>query len=348
MRYKFFALAAACAFMLNAVGAGFAQTTKTNNQTNGLAALLPASDGVLTLDIQKILSESVPQVLSGKPQMLAGINAKIDEIRDKTGLDPKQFEQVVVGVSTKQISAREVDLEPVFLARGKFNAGALIAIAKLAAKGKYREEKIGSRAVYVFTLSETVASNKPSTKNSWLDRAIDRMINGLAKEIAVSSYDNNTLVFGSPVRVRETLETKTRISNDVLSLISRRPNAIMSFGANLPEGLSKFIDLDNDELGATLDSIRQMSGAVETSGDSVGVSITAKTLNTEQAQNLHETLQGLQMLGKAFIGGGNKGADKQVYGRMIDNAKITRSGAEVLLDLQVPQSDINILLAGVK
>jgi hypothetical protein len=33
---------------------------------------------------------------------------------------------------------------------------------------------------------------------------------------------------------------------------------------------------------------------------------------------------------------------------MIDNARITRTGAEVSLDLQVPQSDINILLVGVK
>jgi hypothetical protein len=33
---------------------------------------------------------------------------------------------------------------------------------------------------------------------------------------------------------------------------------------------------------------------------------------------------------------------------MIDNARITRNGVEVALDLQVPQSDINILLTGIK
>lgn len=347
MRYKLFAFVAACAFVFNAVGATFAQTTRTNAQTNALAALLPASDGVINLDVQKLLNNAVPQILSGKPEMLNGINQKIDEIRDKTGLDARQFEQVVIGVSTKQISAQEIDLEPVFLARGKYNANALIAVAKLASKGKYREEKSGNRTIYVFTLKEMIEQNKPQPKDSWLDKAIDRMINGLTKEIAVSSYDGNTLVFGSLARVRETFEGKARISSEILNLANRKPNAIAGFGAKLPSGLSKFVNLDNDEIGNTLDSIRQISGAMEVSGDSVAVSAMAKTLKADQAQNLEETLQGLQMLGKAFLGG-NKSADKQVYSRMIDNAKITRNGMEVSLDLQVPQSDINILLAGVK
>jgi hypothetical protein len=346
MRYKIFAFIAAFAFVLNGVGAGFAQTKAAAFQTKELAALLPASDGVITLDVQKLLSESVPQILAGKPQMLGDINAKIDELRDKTGLDARQFEQIVIGVATKQITAREVDLEPVFLARGKYNSNALIAVAKLASNGKYREERIGNRTVYVFTGKEIVAQNKPKTKNSWFDKAVDRMINSLTKEIAVTSLDGNTLAFGSLARVRETFEVKTRASGEVLSLINRKPNAVLSFGAILPSGLSKFVDLDNDELGRTLDSIRQMSGALEVSANNVTLSVAAKTLQAEQAQTLHETLEGLQMLGKAFIGG--RGEDKKVLARMIDNARITRSGAEVALDLQVPQSDINILLTGIK
>lgn len=114
MRVKFFALLAFAALFLNIVGAAAAQT-KTNGQTKSLATMLPPSDGVATLDVQRLLNEAMPQVLSGKQETLAGINRKIDEIRDKTGLDARQFEQIAVGVAMKQISAKEVDLEPVFL-----------------------------------------------------------------------------------------------------------------------------------------------------------------------------------------------------------------------------------------
>ena len=345
MRNKFFALFVAFAFVLNGVGAAFAdtKTNKTVKQNNQLAVLLPASDGVMTIDVQRLLNDAVPQILSGKPQMLGDINAKIDEINQKTGLDLRQFEQVAIGVSAKQITAQEVDLEPFVLARGKYNAAALIALAKLASKGKYREEKIGTRSVLVFSGKEIVEQNKPQTKNSFFDKAIDRIINSLTKEIAVTAYDNNTLAFGSLARVRDAFESKSRVNAEVSSLINRKPDAVISFGGKLPNGLSKFIDLDNDELGTTLDTIRQISGAMEISGGNTTLSIAAKTLKSEQAQSLLDTLQGLQMVGKAFVGSA-KGADKKVFARMIDNARITNSGSDVMLDLQVPQTDIDVII----
>ena len=123
MKSKLTAALVAAAFVLNAFGAVFADTdNKKVKQTGALAALLPESDGVLTIDMQRVLSEAAPQILSGKPLLLADLNAKIDEIREKTGLDLRQFEQVAVGVAAKQISDREIDLEPLFLVRGKYNA----------------------------------------------------------------------------------------------------------------------------------------------------------------------------------------------------------------------------------
>lgn len=357
MKGKLTAALVAGAFVLNAFGAVFADTNnKKVKQTNTLAALLPESDGVLTIDMQRVLSEAAPQILSGKPLLLADLNAKIDEIREKTGLDLRQFEQVAVGVAAKQISDKEIDLEPLFLVRGKYNANALIALAKLASKGKYREEKIGARSVYIFSGKEIAEQqgdkvlvtgispqNAAPKKNSWFDKAIERMINGLAREIAVTSYDSNTLAFGSLARVRETVETRTQINADLLNSINRKPNAIAAFGANLPNGLSNLIDLDNDEFGMTLDSIRQTSGAMELINGDTAVSLTAKTAKADQAQKLQKMLQGLQLLGKTLLGS-SKGADKQVYSRLIDNAKITRSQSEVLMGLTVPQSDIDILL----
>ncbi len=345
MKNKFFALLVAFAFVLNGIGTAFADTNpkKKAGQTSQLVALLPASDGVMTLDVQRLFNDALPQILSGNQSMLTDIVGKIDEIKTKTGIDLRQFQQVAVGVAAKQISAKEIDFEPVVLARGTFNAGALLAVAKLASKGKYREEKIGDKTVCVFTMKEVAEENKPPTKNSWFDKAIDRMFAGLSREFAITSYDNNTLAIGSLARVRETLQVKTRISNEFLDLVFRKQNVVMSFGANLPDGLSKFVNLDNDEFGKNLDAIRQIYGTLDIVGTDTVLAVTAKTLKPEQAQSLQETLEGLQMVGKAIIGGA-KGADKQVFGRMIDSAKISQNGNEVTLDLQVAQGDIDILV----
>lgn len=353
MKTKFFAAFVAFAFVLNAFGTAFADTKKTRivKQTNSLAAILPASDGVLTLDIKRALTEAVPQILSAKPQWITGINTKIDEIKGKTGIDLRQFEQVAVGVSMKQISATEVDLEPLVLARGKYNPSALIALAKLGSKGKYREEKVGAKTVYIFTMSEIAEKNKPAAaddstaapKKDWLGSAIDRMMDGLLKEVAVTSYDGNTMAFGTVARVRETLEAKPRINADLLSVVNRKPNAIAAFAANMPTGLTNIIDVEADDFGETINSIRQMSGSMELIKGDTAVSLAAKTSTAAQGKTLNDILVTFQGIGKSFLGDA-KSEDKQIFAKMIENVKITQNQTLVSLDLQVPQSDINILL----
>ncbi len=342
MKNKIFALFVLTAFVFGAVALIFADT-KRSKINNELAALLPASDLVLTLDAQRVFNQALPEVLSANPAMLAEINAHIDALKSKTGLDARQFQQVAVGLATKQVAPKDVEFEPFVLARGNFNAGALLAVAKLASNGKYREEKIGGRTVYVFTAKEIVKTNKPTTKNSFFSKILDKVIKNLTREIAVTTFDDKTLAFGTTARVREAFETKTRVGNDVLALVNRNPNAVVSFGGNMPNGMSAFLPFENDELGKNLDAIRQMSGGLNIGSGNATLSVMAKTLKDEQAQSLHETMQGLQMLGKAFLGG-NKAADKQVYARMVENAKITRSGSELSLDLQVPQTDIDVLI----
>jgi hypothetical protein len=341
MKNKIFALFILAAFVLSAVALIFADT-KTSKANNELAALLPASDLVVTLDAQRLFNQALPQVLAANPKTLAEINAHVDELKSKTGLDARQFQQVAIGLATRQISAKDVEFEPFVLARGNFNSGALVAVAKMAS-GTYREEKIGGRTVYIFTAKEILDKNKPTASNSYFSKIFDKITKSLTREVAVTTYDDKTLAFGTPARVREAFETKTRVASDVLGLVNRNPNAVVSFGGNMPNGMSAFLPFDNDELGKNLDAIRQISGGLNIGSGNAALSVTAKTLKDEQAQGLKETMEGLQMLGKAFLGA-SKSPDKQVYARMIENAKIARVGSEVSFDLQVPQTDIDVLI----
>jgi hypothetical protein len=350
MRKKIFAFLIACAFTLNAAGLAFADVKSKNKerQSSQLAALLPVSDMVVTVNTQRLFNEALPQILSANQPMLSSIIGKIDEIKAQTGIDLRQFEQFAIGVSSKKTLAKDFDFQPVILARGSFNSAALVSLAKVASKGKYREEKVGDKTVYIFTPQEIVGKNKPqnnqpATQSSVFSKSIDKMLNSLTRELAVTTYDNGTLAIGSPARVRETFQAKTRVNAEVLSLVNRKPDALINFGARIPSGMSGLINLDNDELGKNLDSIRQVSGSLDVSGGNAVFSLLARTFKPEQAQALKETLDGLQMVGKAFIGSA-KGADKKVFARMIDNARITNNGTDVMLDLQVPQSDIDILV----
>jgi hypothetical protein len=378
MKKKIFALMIVSAFVLNGgVGVCLAAFTETKpigvtkKQTDELAAQLPASDAVMTLNIQRLFSDALPLVLSGNQPLLAEIVGHIDEVKNKTGFDLRQFEQVAIGVSNKK-SGSNLTFEPVLLARGTFNANALIALGKTAANGKYREEKSGDRTIYIFSplqlmqqpKSSSTAKNPPAatlkalppTKMKTMamkapspfERAVERMFDSLSREVAVTAFSDNTLAIGSAARVRETIAaTSLKIGNDVLNLVTRRANAVLNIGLKLPNGMEDFApDLGNDEISKNLNAIRFLSGSLAAADGSATLSVSAKTALPEQAKSLFEQLQGFQMLGKTFLGGNAKSEDKQVFARMIDNVKIARgeSSNEVMLDLQVPQNDINILL----
>jgi hypothetical protein len=343
MKSKFFAVLIACAVVLNAAGAAFADTKSSKNQ-NQLLALLPASDGVVALDAKRFFNVALPQILSGNKALLDEINGKIDDFKAKTSIDMRQFDQIAVGVAAKQISATDTDFDPVVLARGTFSASSIVTLAKFASNGTYKEEKIGSRTVYVFTAKDIIEKNKPTTKSSMIQKILDKILPRLSGETAVTVYDNNTLAFGKPDRLRLMLtDNKSRVDANLLTQVNRSPNAVMSFAANLPKGFSSFMTLEDDELGKNLDAVRQVYGMMDVTGENTQVAFTAKTLEAAQAEGMLKSLTNFRDLGKILLGG-SKGEDKKVYVRMLENLKITRAGSEVTFDLVVPQTDINVLI----
>jgi hypothetical protein len=316
-------------------------------QVNPLVALLPASDAVISLDAKRFFADGLPRILASNQPVLSEITSKLQDIKASLGIDFRQFDQVAVGLAAKRISPTEVDFDPVVIARGNFSSGALVSVAKLASNGTYREEKVGTRTVYVFSAKEIAQKNAAKISNSKLAGMINRTLNGFTKEVAVTSIDTNTLAIGSIVRVRQALDAKTHVDTEIANLLARKPNTIMSFAAKTPQGLSPYFKMENDELGKNLDSIRFLSGSMDVTESVAVVNFMARTTRPEQAASLLDTLTGLQMVGKAFLGGA-KGADKQVYARMIDNVKFAQAGNEVTVDLQVPQSDIDILIGQIK
>ncbi len=349
MRTKFFATATMAMLLLNTVGMAFDKHGKDvkKRRSNALVAILPASDGVATLNAKRMFSDAMPQVLSANQPMLAAITAHIDNIEAKTGIDLRKFDSVAVGLSFKKVSDKEYDFDPVAIARGDLRSGALVAIAKLASNGTYREEKFGERTIYVFSAKAIVQKTAVKSTGSKIEDTIAKALDGLTHDVAVTAIDGNTLAFGSLARVRETLDGKTHVSADLTALLGLNETSIADFALKTPTGMSKLLPLDNDELGANIDSIRFVSGSVAVSTAGTSLQVIARTVKPDQAQGLFETIDGLKMLGKAFFGG-SKRPDQKVYARLIENAKVSVRGNAVTLELLVPQSDIDALIGAVK
>lgn len=350
MKKSFFAISTLAALLLNVFGfaAGDARTAQVKKaEVARLVSHLPSSDGVVVFDSKRFVNDALPKILSANQPMLNEIMAKIAEMETTTGIDLRKFDQVAVGVAIKTISAKETDYEPVALANGDINAGALLAVAKLASKGTYREEKIGNKTVYVFSAKDVLKKKTTKPSNSKITDLMDHALKDLTKEVAVAALDRNTIAIGSLARVRQTIAADTHISSDITGLLSVKETSVLSFAFKTPGGLSKMLSLDNDELGANLDAIDYLSGSMDVATIGLSVSVVARTKKAEQAQGLKDTLDGLKIVGGAVFGG-SKRPDQQIYARLIKNAKIENRGNDVSLELLVPQADIDGMIGGIK
>lgn len=350
MKTRFFAFAAIAVMLVNIAAFAKPDTRrKTAKQLRAakLVTMLPASDGVVSFDARRFLTDALPKALSANQPMLAEVTAKLNEMESRTGIDLRKFEQVAVGVAFKEISAKQIDVEPVAIASGDVNAGALIAVARLASKGTYRTESIAGRTVYIFAAKDVFQKTSARAVDSKIAEFIGKALDGMTKDVAVAAFDDKTLVMGSLARVAETLEGKSRVAAELSSLLSVKESAVVSFAARTPGGMGALIPLENDEFGKNIDSIQYLSGSLDMGPTGAGLSVVARTKRADQAQALRETLDGLMMVGKAIFGN-SKRPDQQVYGRMIKAAKVDQKGTDISLDILIAQADIDALIGKVR
>lgn len=319
------------------VPASQAQTQRaaasTSSATNPLAAL-PASDVAMFIDMQRLLNDALPRVFSGAPARIAQINTEIDNFKRRTGIDPRSFDRVAVGMRFTTPSAGITKAETVMVAHGSFNAGVLVAAGRLAAKGKYQEEKYKGANIYTFVLNEQI-------------RMLG-LLNMRVSTLAVTALDANTLALGNPSSVRAAIDAAKgggRVNPELVGLATRTPNAIIGFGANLTPAVTGNLNLGDEEMTRNIASIRQAYGAISTTETGFNVMTAARTANAEQAQQLNDTLAALKQFGGMMVGQ-LPGAKGKLARSALDSLRITTQANELQITLVIPQTEITSLMAG--
>ena len=310
-----------------------AQTRNRNTAAPAptLMASLPASDAVAQVKLKQLLSESMPRILANNPTKLSEVNASIDRFKDRTGLDPRMFQQIALGIKFTYPSEGVTKLQTVALANGSFSPNAMVAAGRVASNGKYREEKYQDKTLYIFTLEENIKLL------GILDFRID--------ELAAAPLDNNILALGDPVAVRSAIDasrSRKRANAELIALASRDPNAVIGFGSNMSDQLISNLDIGNAPIATDLKSLRQVFGSVGTTESDLQLFLAARAVNAEAARSLGDTLEGLKLFGAAFVGrlSGVKGV---LAKSALSNLKIVTDANELQLRTSVAQAEIGPL-----
>jgi len=308
-----------------------AQTNRRGTNTSavpGALAALPASDAVMTVDVQRLYKEALPRIYASDPAKLAEINSDIETFKTRTGLDPRAFERVAVGVRVVQTPLGMIKLQSVAIARGTFSAAALVAAGRIAAKGGYQEQQYKGKTIYLFNLGQQV-----------------KFLGLRWTNLAVVVLDGNTLAFGQPERVRaavDALSGGARVATDVVALAQHDPNAIIGMGGNLPAAL-KQIELPSPELSKSVASIRQFYSSFGTSTNGFQMLTVLRTDNADAARNLSDTVEGLKLLAPLYTA--RRSDDKaKLLQQLVDNTKVTTVGNDVQISLEIADTNVATLV----
>jgi len=289
---------------------------------------LPAADAVMLIDVRRMLNETLPRILAGDKVKMGQANSEIDKFKSRTGIDPRAFDRVVLGVRYAYPNATTTKLETIAIAHGTFDAKALAAAARLAANGKYREEKYRNATIMIVGINEQM-----KMLGLWSMKV---------NELAICALDTKTLAIGDVATVRAAIDAgkRGRAANGALiSLASRDPQAVVGFGANLPRELMANLNVGNDTIAKDANSIRQAYGSIGTTDTDVSLSLFARTDNAESAKSLSETVTGLKQLAAIFVFR-MAPPRKALAQSALDNLKITTRGNELEIKTQVTAASL--------
>ena len=326
-------------FLCIGVTAGAASAQRNRNVTasrnpSTLMSALPPSDAVALIKVDRVLDEALPKLLAENPAKLAEVNAELAKFKNDTGLDPRSFDQMALGLQYSYPREGVTKIRSVVLARGTFNAGAIVAAGRLAADGKYQEQKYQGKTIYLFSLDQQL-----KLAGLW-----DIKLG----ELAVTSLDGGTLAMGDLEAVRSTIDagkSRKHANPELIALATRDPNAIIGFGGDLSEALMQNLRITNDGIARELTAVRKVFGSLGMTSNDLELTVSARTVDAESAKNLGDTVEGLKQLGGFFVN--RLSAAKSALAKSaLSNLKITIQGNELQLRTAVAQSQVTPLIRG--
>lgn len=331
---RLFTVVVVLAFGVSAIAVAQKPRTNNTNPPPSILSSLPPSDAVALVNVARVLDEAIPKLLAGNPAKLAEVTEDLAKFKTQTGLDPRSFEQIGVGFTYKYPRPGITKISTVAVARGTFNPAAMVAAGRLAASGKYLEQKYQGKTIYIFSIDRQMR--------------LFGLWNMNVGDLAVAALDGNTLALGDLPAVQGAIDSsrlRKHVNADLIGLASRDREAIIGFGGNISPTLLENLSLSNDTIARELTAVRQVYGTLGMTSTDLELMLTARTVDTYSAKNLGDTVEGLKQLGAFFVG--RLTADKGALARTaLNNLKTTAVGNELQIRTVVAQSQVTPLIRG--
>ncbi len=370
-RKSYFSLLACAVTVLAAVVfvVGLNQGTRAASAGGALASL-PASDFVISIDVQRALNDTLPAVLASNPAALAKMNAKLEEFQRKTGVNPRTFESIAVGMSLDSahggkasrtaalpahgilVAAPPAGSRAVVIAQGSFKSDELLETAFASAKAQDQhiqreEQQYEGRRVFVIYSTRTPADDARDGKTVAQAEARAKARAG-SERMAVTALNANTIAVGELEGVRAAIDAslgRNRVDEELVRLASETPGAVLGFSGRVPQGAAA--KSPDNFIEKYFASIRQFYGSFGADGADARADINLRTETAEQASDIGQALNTVKALSAfGFSRSSSSSAKGESLADLLKGLSINTLGNEVQISVRVPQTSFAPLMKG--
>lgn len=306
-----------------------------------LLSTLPASDFIIYVDTQRALTEVIPAILIEQPEVRARLESEIDKVKKHVGFDPRLIDAIAVGFNFNSQSAPGASFA--VIARGRFDANAAIESGLTAATKESRGELTRRTEVYEGRTMHLLGPARQGPAGVFVERnAPNETENRPSDQTMVFvALDSNTVAFGNLKSVRATIDASHglgRVSDELVQLATRTPNAAVCFGGKVPADMVRNIRLGNKEAESSIASIQSVYGSFDIKGSEAETLVNIRMEASEDARRVSLALNALEFIAK--IGATEGSPERKSIEALIRNVEIYAVDNEVQITARVALTDL--------
>lgn len=297
-----------------------------------LLALLPASDVLAVVDVNRLFNQLVPSLANLKTGGLDKMAKEVAEFAQKTGIDPSKVNRAVLGlnmngtVATGAIVVSGVDL-----------TNPQIEAALKEFKSEYKTSDYNGKTI--FSLISKVKAPEAGPLSVKTD------------EMVLAALGGQRFAVGDLSAVKKVIDisagtAKGGVTPEMAAALNEtKPSALLRFALNIPESL-KTEAADQGDLFKSVGAIKMILGSLDVATDfSLSLDTLMRTASNKDATELEESLKGLVGLIHGIFGGGGSGdAKTDAIGKLLDQIKIASKLSDVSLSISLPRATLDQLL----
>lgn len=297
-----------------------------------LLALLPASDALAVVDINRLFNQLLPSLANLQTGGLEKMGKELAEFAQKTGIDPAKVNRAVVGLNLKGTQATGA-----IIVSGVDLTNQQIEAALKEFKSEFKTTDYNGKTI--FNLLSKVKAPEAGPLSVKTD------------ESALAALGGQRFVLGDLSAVKNVIDISTGAAKGgvtpemVAALNETKSSALLRFALNIPESL-KTEAADQGDLFKSVGTIKVVLGTFDVATDfSLSLDALMRTVSRKDATELEDGLKGLVGLVRGIFGGGGTGDTKtDAIGQLFDQIKIGSKLNDVSLSISLPRAILDQLL----